>query len=62
MPFLSNDRGMVVSSDNTRLECIRWKAAGQPQTYSNMKCPQCGKRSWHKLSRDAQSTRDPFKK
>ena len=32
---------------------IRWKAAGQPRTFSLMKCPQCGKRSWHKLSRDA---------
>jgi len=35
---------------------IRWKAAGQPRTFSFMKCPQCGKRSWHKLSRDVQAT------
>ncbi len=32
---------------------IRWKAAGRPRWY--MKCPQCGQRSWHKVSRDAPS-------
>ena len=33
---------------------IRWKATGQPRTFK--KCPQCGKRSWHKVSRDVQAT------
>lgn len=32
---------------------IRWKARGKPLTFSFMKCPQCGKRSWHRLVRDA---------
>lgn len=32
---------------------IRWKAEGKPWTFSFMKCPQCRKRSWHKLTRDA---------
>ena len=40
---------------------IRWKAAGQPRTFSFMKCSQCGKRSWHKLVRDAQATSEPSK-
>jgi hypothetical protein len=40
---------------------IRWKAAGQPRTFSCMKCPHCGKRSWHKLSGDAQVTSEPPK-
>lgn len=26
---------------------VRWKAAGEPRTH--LKCPQCGKRSWHKI-------------
>lgn len=26
---------------------IRWKATGKPRTY--LKCPQCGKRAWHKI-------------
>jgi hypothetical protein len=29
---------------------IRWKGAGRPRTY--MKCPQCGRWSWHKVERD----------
>lgn len=33
---------------------IRWKAS-QSQTFSFMKCPQCGKRSWHKIIRNAQA-------
>jgi hypothetical protein len=32
---------------------IRWKTVGQPRTYSFMKCPKCGSRSWHKLTREA---------
>ncbi len=28
---------------------IRWKATGDSRNY--MKCPQCGQRSWHKISR-----------
>ena len=39
---------------------ICWKAAGQPRTFSFMKCPQCGKRSWHKLFRDTQSISKPY--
>ena len=39
---------------------IRWKAS-QSSTFSFMKCPQCGKRSWHKLVRDAQATSEPPK-
>lgn len=29
---------------------IRWKAVGNSRHY--MRCPQCGERSWHKLTRD----------
>jgi hypothetical protein len=29
---------------------IRWKAAGQPRWF--MRCPKCGKRSWHKVSKE----------
>lgn len=29
---------------------IRWKAAGNPRWY--LRCPDCGKRSWHIVSRD----------
>ena len=29
---------------------IRWKAIGEPRWF--MKCPECGKRSWHKVARD----------
>ena len=36
---------------------IRWRASSQPLTFSYMKCPRCGKRSWHKLSRNAQPTK-----
>jgi hypothetical protein len=32
---------------------IRWKAAGRPRWY--LKCPECGRRSWHTLSREAAS-------
>lgn len=28
---------------------IRWKATGEPRQY--LKCPQCGKSSWHTVSR-----------
>lgn len=28
---------------------IRWKAAGKPRWY--LRCPQCGKRSWHTVER-----------
>ena len=40
---------------------IRWKAEGRPCTFSFMKCPQCSKRSWHKLVRDAQATSEGSK-
>ena len=40
---------------------IRWKAESKPLTFSFMKCPQCGKRSWHKLTRDALVTSEPPK-
>jgi hypothetical protein len=39
---------------------IRWKAR-QSLTFSFLKCPQCGKRSWHKLSRDVRVTSEPPK-
>lgn len=39
---------------------IRWKAS-QSNTLSFIKCPQCGKRSWHKLVHDAQATSEPPK-
>ncbi len=29
---------------------IRYKAAGEPRWFR--KCPQCGQRTWHKVSRD----------
>jgi hypothetical protein len=29
---------------------IRWKATGKPRTY--LRCPECGERSWHTISRD----------
>jgi hypothetical protein len=29
---------------------IRWKATGNPRQYR--RCPQCGQRSWHIISRD----------
>jgi hypothetical protein len=29
---------------------IRWKAVGEQRNY--MRCPQCGQRSWHKVTRD----------
>ena len=29
---------------------IRWKAYGEPRMLR--KCPQCGKRTWHKVSKD----------
>ena len=32
---------------------IRWGAAGQPRRY--LSCPQCGKASWHTVSREKQS-------
>jgi hypothetical protein len=32
---------------------VRYKAAGQTRWF--MKCPQCGQRSWHKVSRDPQA-------
>lgn len=37
---------------------IRWKAS-RSRTASFIKCPQCGKRSWHKLVRDAQASSEP---
>ncbi len=39
---------------------IRWKAT-QSLTFSFMKCPQCGKSTWHKLYRDKQATSEPPK-
>lgn len=33
---------------------IRWKAAGQPRWY--MKCPQCGRSSWHTVMHDPSAT------
>lgn len=33
---------------------IRWKAAGQPRMLK--KCPACGKRTWHKVSKEAGPT------
>ena len=29
---------------------IRWRAAGQPRMLK--KCPRCGKRTWHKVSKE----------
>ena len=29
---------------------IRWKASGKQHWF--VKCPKCGKRSWHKVTRD----------
>jgi hypothetical protein len=42
---------------------IRWKAAGRPRTFPRIfiKCPQCGQRSWHKVSRDPQAASPPPK-
>ncbi len=31
---------------------IRWGAAGKPRQY--LRCPQCGKRSWHKVYRKSE--------
>jgi hypothetical protein len=39
---------------------IRWKAS-RSHTFSYMRCPQCGKRSWHKLVRDGEATSEPSK-
>jgi ribosomal protein L37E len=36
---------------------IRYRAAGQPRWYRQ--CPQCGRRSWHKVSRDATPAAPP---
>jgi DNA-directed RNA polymerase subunit RPC12/RpoP len=36
---------------------IRWKAAGEPRVYR--KCPECGQRSWHKVSRDRPPASEP---
>jgi hypothetical protein len=33
---------------------IRWKAAGKPRWY--LKCPDCGSRSWHKVSKEEQAS------
>jgi len=33
---------------------IKWKAYGESRNY--MRCTHCGKRSWHKLSRDPSPT------
>ncbi len=33
---------------------IRYKAVGEPRWF--MRCPQCGRRSWHKVSRDPLSS------
>jgi predicted RNA-binding Zn-ribbon protein involved in translation (DUF1610 family) len=30
---------------------IRWKAVGDQRTF--LKCPQCGRRSWHRVTRQA---------
>ena len=38
-----------------------WELGASPRTFSFMKCPRCGKRSWHKLSRDTQVTSEPPK-
>lgn len=36
---------------------IRWKAAGEPRWYR--RCPRCGKRSWHKVTRERPSGAPP---
>lgn len=38
---------------------IRYKAAGEPRWF--MKCPQCGNRSWHQVSRDPPSNTPSLK-
>ena len=38
---------------------IRWKANRKALTFSYMQCPQCGKRSWHKLTRDESASSEP---
>lgn len=35
---------------------IRWKAAGSPRQYR--RCPKCGERSWHTISRDPPSNQE----
>ena len=36
---------------------MRYKAAGQTRWFKS--CPQCGQRSWHRVSRDPQEVSQP---
>ena len=39
---------------------IRWKTVGRPRTRTYLRCPQCGRRSWHAVVREPpQSTPAP---
>lgn len=38
---------------------IRWKATGQPRWY--LRCPECGQRSWHVVSREPSAATPPKK-
>jgi hypothetical protein len=42
---------------------IRWQATSRPRTFPRtfIKCPQCGQRSWHRVTRELSETSPPSK-